>query len=252
MMTLAYHCFYLFFYGLQCGKDHNFKILWSSLQQNYKCWHRRIVTIVIYFLFADPVTLSLARCWHCTPFYLLFILWRIIPPWSSYHLISQIGNVGTNILFYLLFIPRFAVCGGSYLRDPLTTLSAPTLYSMCFYSMVSRSPSSSYYPIIFDIGILFFLLFSLLSAVCWGSSLRDPLTILSARLVVLAPTDSSTCYLFHGLQCVEDHTSVILWPSYQHRHSILCVFILWFSDHLHHLISQLFLTLEYCSTCYLF
>ncbi len=68
------------------------------------------------------------------PFYLLFILlhiysvFRIIPPWSSDHLMSQINNVGTDIPFYLFFILWF--------QDPL-------------HHLISQ--------IIVDIGIMFYL-----------------------------------------------------------------------------------------------
>jgi hypothetical protein len=50
-------------------------------------------------------------------FYLFFILW-FQDPLPLHHLLSHI-IVDIGLLFYLLFILWFAVCGGSYLRDPL-------------------------------------------------------------------------------------------------------------------------------------
>ncbi len=196
---------------------------------------------------------------------------RIIPAWSSDHLISQVRNVDTDIPFYLLFILWFAVCGGSSLGDPLTILSAFYLFFLFYgflilfiislanycwhwhnvllviYSIVCSVlriiPSCSDYLIsqISNVGvgtdIPLSLLFILLFAVCWGSSLREPLSNLSARLIMLTPTYGSTCYLFYRLQCV-----AVLLVIYSIVCSVLpfyLLFILWYPDPLHHLVSQI-------------
>jgi hypothetical protein len=59
---------------------------------------------------------------------------------------------------FLLFILWFAVCGGSYLRDPLTIFSVFYLFFILWFPDPLHHLISQ---IIVDIGILFYLLFIL-------------------------------------------------------------------------------------------
>jgi hypothetical protein len=179
-------------------------------------------------LFADPGILSFANyCWHCTLFYLIFILWY---PDPLHHLISQI-IVDIGILFYLLFFYG-SVCWGSSLRDPLTILSARLVMLatthrslLFFYCMVSRSSSSSHFP-----------------NFCWywHTVLLVIYSMVCSMWRIIPPWSfNHLFYLFFILWFPDPLHNLISHIIVDIGILFYLLFILWFQDPLHHLISQI-------------